>query len=773
MRFPLSVKVSVGIVAAVVLIVSILLVNAYNFLIAYETDELKRKMHVDLSRMQHTLEFLSRHNEYEQMQVELSSLAALPHIEQALLIDENNRVIASSQLAHLGSNAADGLLTQQTLDMVKNRQASASHLSSFIWVDADAQHLFAVYPLILGLQASEQLIDNRVGYIYARLDLSWIADKSMQILQIKAAPMLFLLLLMVAFFIMLHDRFLVRRIKNINQAAKAFASSGYQSRARVDGNDELTDLAISFNQMADTVEQKNTELVNKEESISLILNTMENGVITIDETGRIHSFNRAAEKMCGYSEAEIVGKNISCIMPEPYRSEHDNYIQHYLQTGEKKIIGSARDVPALHRDGHEFSIHLSVNELPYQADGKRMFIGSCTDITLLKQQEIQLRHSQKMDALGKLTGGIAHDYNNMLGVILGYSELLLDQLPDDSKIKKYVNEIYHAANRGANLTKKLLSFSRQKSAEPDVVDINAVLNQNRNMLEKTLTARIQLEFQTQADLWPVFLDRNDLEDAILNMCINAMHAIEDSGKLEIQTRNFSIDPAQAAELKLQAGAGEYVRLRICDTGYGIDEESLGRIFDPFYSTKGDQGSGLGLSQVYGFVKRSSGLVRVESEIDRGTCFDLYFPRYQGELMQAETSEQLQAANARGKESILVVDDEPSLRFLLEETLSTVGYTVFMAENADHAIEILQDEHIDLMISDVIMPGMDGYKLAEYVREHYPQVKIQLASGYSDNRHQQSRDPALHDSLLVKPFDRQHLLYRVRELLHGDKAGKNT
>jgi PAS domain S-box-containing protein len=770
MRFPLSVKVSTGVVAAVVLIVSILLVNAYYFLIAYETDELKRKLHVDLSRMQHTLEFLSQHNEHEQMQVELSSLAALPHVQLALLLDENSRVIAASQLAHLGKNAVDGVLTLQGQAVLKNKQASGNRLSSLVWEDADAQHLFAIYPLVLGLQDTDKLIDNRIGYIYARLDLSWVANKSLQILQLKAAPMLFLLLVMVAFFIILHDRFLVRRIKNINQAANAFAESGYQSRARVKGNDELADLAISFNQMADTVEQKNTELVNKEESISLILNTMENGVITIDESGRIHSFNCAAEKMLGYTEAEITGKNVSCIMPEPYRSEHDGYIQHFLQTGEKKIIGSARDVPAQHRDGHEFSIHLSVNELPYQVGGKRMFIGSCTDITLLKQQEMQLRHSQKMDALGKLTGGIAHDYNNMLGVILGYSELLLDQLPDDSKIKKYVNEIYHAGNRGANLTKKLLSFSRQKSAEPDVVDINSVLEQNRNMLEKTLTARIQLELHQQADLWPVFLDRNDLEDAILNMSINAMHAIEGSGKLEIQTRNFNIDRAQAAELKFPTGAGEYVRLRICDTGYGIDDESLGRIFDPFYSTKGDQGSGLGLSQVYGFVKRSSGLVRVESELARGTCFDLYFPRYLGELVQTASNTQTQATTARGKETILVVDDEPSLRFLLEETLSTVGYTVFMAENADQAIEVLKKEHIDLMISDVIMPGMDGYKLAEYVREHYPQVKIQLASGYSDNRHQQSRDPELHDALLVKPFDRQHLLYRVRELLHVNTTG---
>lgn len=769
MRFPLSVKVSIGVVTAVLLIVSILLMNAYYFLIAYETDELKRKVHVDLSRMQHTLEFLSQHGEHEQMQVELSSLAALPHIQRAVLLDENNRVIASSQLAHRGINATDGLLTQRGLDLLQNRQAESNRLRSLIWVDADAQHLFAIYPLILGLQDSEQLIDNRIGYIYARLDLSWMADKSIQILQLKAAPMLFLLLVMVAFFILWHDRFLVRRIKNINQAAKAFADSGYQARASVKGNDELTDLAISFNEMADTVEQKNAELVNKEESISLILNTMENGVITIDETGSIHSFNRAAEKMCGYSEAEIVGKNISCIMPDPYRSEHDAYIQRYLQTGEKKIIGSARDVPAQHKDGHEVSIHLSVNELPYQVDGKRMFIGSCTDITLLKQQEMQLRHSQKMDALGKLTGGIAHDYNNMLGVILGYSELLLDQLPDDSKTKKYVNEIFHAGNRGANLTKKLLSFSRQKSAEPDVVDINAVLEQNRNMLEKTLTARIQLELHQQVDLWPVLLDRNDLEDAILNMCINAMHAIEGSGKLDIQTLNLSIDHEQAVKLKLPTGAGEYVRLRICDTGYGIEEESLGRIFDPFYSTKGDQGSGLGLSQVYGFVKRSSGLVRVESELDRGTCFDLYFPRYQGELQQSTKMQATLAASGRGKESILVVDDEPSLRFLLEETLSTAGYTVFVADNADHAIDILQNEQIDLMISDVIMPGMDGYKLAEYVREHYPQVKIQLASGYSDNRHQQSRDPDLHDSLLVKPFDRQHLLYRVDELLRGNKT----
>lgn len=770
MRIPLSIKISTGVIAAVLFIVSMLLVNTYFFLVNHEIEDLEDSVHIEMTRMQNTLEFLSQNKLNEQLQVEISSFASIRYVNYIVLINESSHIIASSRLGYVGDTVSDVFSKHHYQELISKVMSSKSARSG-IWIDKARKTMVAIYPVVTDLQSDDQLVKNNTGYIYADIDLEWIESKVLNTLQIKAQPVVIALFVMIIFFVLIHNKFLVKRIEDINESARKFSASSYKERAKISGNDELTDLAISFNEMASTVEAKNTALVKKEKRISLILDTMEDGVITIDEDCNVQSFNRAAEKMFGYKAEEIIGKNVNLLIPDLQPDEHDNYIESCIKTGQKNIIGISRDLQALRKNGSLFYIHLSVNEFTDETDGKRRFIGSCSDISLLKEQEQQLRHSQKMEALGKLTGGIAHDYNNMLGVVLGYAELLMDQLPDDEKLHKYINEIYYAGTRGAKLTRKLLSFSRQKSTEPDVVNLNELLQQSKNMLEKTLTARISLEFNFQADLWPIYLDVSDLEDSILNMCINAMHAIENTGKLTIETSNIELDRKQAEELKLGV-LGDYVCLRIIDSGKGMDDDVLNRIFDPFFSTKGEKGSGLGLSQVYGFVKRSSGAINVESFTGQGSVFELYFPRYTGAADQktdrdAEIDEIKQENNST-KKSILVVDDELSLRQLLDETLSSAGYRVYTAEDASQAIEWLEKVPVDLVISDVIMPGMDGYQLAEYIEEHFPKVKIQLASGFSDDRHLAIKDSELHLNLLQKPYERKFLLGRVRKLLHLDK-----
>jgi len=762
MRIPLGVKITIGTVSAVLIAVSFLLVSTYNYLLADQTEELRQKVHIDISRLQQTMEFLLQKNELEQVQVELSSLGSIKHMNHAFLVDDSNEVMASSQLAFIGRDVSEtfaGYIGDNSLSKFSVNSVNEKHK---LWVSDDRGTLFAVYPIVLGLKSGEQLIESKVGFIGAHIDLRWVADNAIETLQLKAVPVVFVIVIMAILFSIFYNHLLVRRIKNINSAAKQFSESGYKSRADVKGNDELSDLGGAFNEMAVKVEKQSSELKQNEENISLIINSMEDGVITINDRGIIHSFNRAAEKMFGYENDEIVGKNVNVLMPDPYHSAHDAILHKYVTTGEKHVIGIGRDVPALHKDGSIFSIHLSVNELPKNASGERLFIGSCLDITLQKEQEQQLRHSQKMDALGKLTGGIAHDYNNMLGVILGYSELLIDKVSSDPKLKKYITEIHHAGQRGAKLTQKLLAFSRQKTSSPDVTNINALLENNRNMLEKTLTARIQLIYELDVDLWPVHLDKSDLEDAVLNMCINSMHAIEHSGRLILSTKNCELSRKDIEDLKLEKEPGDYVCLGVCDTGSGIDEDTIMRIFEPFFSTKGDKGNGLGLSQVYGFVNRSMGSIKIESEVGVGSCFNLYFPRFFGEKVAKDRA--LDSLDSSvGTESILVVDDEPSLRSLLDEMLTSSGYTVVLAETAENAIEILKKHPVDLVLSDVIMPGMNGYELAEYISEHYPDIKVQLASGYSDNTHN-SEQRELHNNILNKPFERDKLLSHLRKML---------
>ena len=392
------------------------------------------------------------------------------------------------------------------------------------------------------------------------------------------------------------------------------------------------------------------------------------------------------------------------------------------------------------------------------------YVGTITDITERKETEYALRRSQKMDALGQLTGGIAHDYNNMLGVVLGYAELLHAKLnaQEQPDLVKYVKEINRAGQRSAKLTEKLLAFSRHKTSSTELININTVLLDEQHMLEKTLTARIKLVLDLAENLWSVRLDENDLEDAILNISINAMHAVEGNGQLTIQTSNQHIDRSSAQQLHMNAG--DYVLLAITDTGCGMDEQTKEKIFDPFFSTKGDTGTGLGLSQVYGFVERSSGIIKVYSEPEQGTQLKIYFPRQIEDQDDKQVANTTSASHFKGKESILVVDDEPALLDLTCEILSQNGYQVFSAANARQALEILEKEAIDLMISDVIMLEMDGYELATIVQHKYPDTKIQLASGYNDIQQLNEVDDSLRNALLSKPYTLKILLQRIKDIL---------
>lgn len=412
----------------------------------------------------------------------------------------------------------------------------------------------------------------------------------------------------------------------------------------------------------DITERKKSEkaLLSKEHEQREILSFMTEAVISIDQTGKVLTFNKAAEKLFEYKSSEIIGQNVNQLMPERYANKHDKYIQHYLKTGKSKIIGVGREIEGLRKNKNIFSMRIEVAELPASADGTRRFIGSCHDLTRRKQQEEQIRRSQKMDALGKLTGGIAHDYNNMLGVVMGYAKILEEKLDNNPKLANYAYEIHHAGERGAKLTRKLLSFSRHIASDEELLNINELLINQKLMLEKTLTPRIKLILDLEDNLWPVWLDDGDLEDAVLNLSINAMHAIEADGKLIIKTSNEVLSADETMHLQLDEG--DYVVLSITDTGCGMNEETKAKIFEPFYSTKGEKGTGLGLSQVYGFVERSGGMILVNSAPGQGTSFKMYFPRHLGNNNITQATNDETAKDYSGNETILIVDDESSLLF---------------------------------------------------------------------------------------------------------------
>lgn len=488
------------------------------------------------------------------------------------------------------------------------------------------------------------------------------------------------------------------------------------------------------------------------------------GVIEWNTDFEFLDWNPAAERIFGYTKEEVLGHHITKrILPESARPAVDIVWENLL--GNKGGTYSLNENTT--KDGRTILCEWHNTPLIDQ-EGKVIGVTSLVDdVTERHKNEENLRHTQKMEAIGKLTGGIAHDFNNMLGVILGFSELLRNSLDKNTpKQEKYCNEILNAAESARKLTSKLLDFSRKDPSTSKITYINNLLLGMQHMLEKTLTHQIKLEFQLGDDLWPVILDAARLEDAILNICINSMHAMLNGGTLTINTSNTNLTSTDVRQYDISPG--DYVLLSISDTGTGMDQEIQQKIFDPFFTTKGTQGTGLGLSQVYGLIQHSGGKIQVYSEIDQGTRIVVYLPRLnESDASIKETDDQYSETFPSGTESILVVDDEVALLELTQEILTSHGYVVHLAENATEALNILEKTDIDLMLSDVVMPGINGYQLASEVTKLYTNVKIQIASGFTDKLNIDLNNEALHQQRLYKPYSSKELLGRIRELLDQD------
>jgi len=506
-------------------------------------------------------------------------------------------------------------------------------------------------------------------------------------------------------------------------------------------------------------------LEQQEQEQREILNMLSDGVISINEDGTILSYNQAAERLFGFSINEALGQNVSILMPEPDKEQHDSYLKSFILSNRDLALSDSREVMGQHKNNSTFPLRLSLTELPHSPGEKRRFIGSCQDLSQIKVQQSQLQRAQKMDALGKIVGGIAHDYNNMLGVILGYTDLMEIKYSHIDGLQKYIDNISQAGERGRNLTKRMLNFSKQESTHSQSVTLHHLLDKQKELLEKSVTARIQLNYQLCDTDWKIWIDPSELEDCLLNLTLNAQHAMPYGGTLSFTSKTAHLSHVEASALGL--AANDYLSLSITDTGSGIEPDILSKIFDPFFSTKGSNGTGLGLSQVYGFMERAGGVVRAYSQQNIGTEFTLYFPRYLGNEEPTDDSSQIYSIRQGDGETILVVDDEPALRELAQEILSMAGYHVLTASDGDNAIEILSVNAVDVVLSDVIMPNMDGYQLAKLIQDNYPTIKIQLASGFSDNRHLSSLDTHLHKMLLHKPYSSAELLNRIATLLHGE------
>jgi two-component system NtrC family sensor kinase len=379
--------------------------------------------------------------------------------------------------------------------------------------------------------------------------------------------------------------------------------------------------------------------------------------------------------------------------------------------------------------------------------------------------EDSLRQSQKLEAIGHLTGGVAHDFNNLLTIIIGNLEGLQKQLVEaDAKVRRRLDNAMHGAQRAATLTKRLLAFSRQQPLTPAPIDINRLMNGLSDFLQRALGEEISLEVVGSGGIWPVEADASELESVLVNLAVNARDAMPGGGKLTVEASNSYLDEAYCRR-HTDVQPGQFVQISVTDNGTGMTDEVLQRAFEPFYTTKPTgQGTGLGLSQVYGFVKQSGGHVKIYSELGEGTTIKIYLPRFSGEASAPEPVIPDDARSPTG-ECVLVVEDDADVRAYVVETLGGLGYDVLEAKSGEDALRVMNDyKGIGLLLTDVVMPGMNGRKLAEQARQRRPDLKVLFMTGYSRNAivHQGRLDPGV--DLLQKPLSSEQLSAMVRKVL---------
>jgi two-component system cell cycle sensor histidine kinase/response regulator CckA len=495
--------------------------------------------------------------------------------------------------------------------------------------------------------------------------------------------------------------------------------------------------------------------------LAAVLESASEAILSVDRNGRIALVNRRAEEMFGYERAELLGSGIEMLLPEAKRAVHQREREEYFEHPRTRPMGIGMELTGRRRDGSEFPVEVSLNTA--ETPEGLFAIAFVTDISRRKRLEEQLAHAHKMEAVERLAGGVAHDFNNMLTVISGYTRMILEELSPQDPLREYADEIAKAADRAVAVANQLLAFSRRQLLQPRIVDVNAAITQAAKTLRRLLGKDIQLTLDLEENIPHIKADPNQIEQAVVNLALNSRDAMPEGGRIVVQSAKVHLDE-DYAQTNVGIKAGEYVMVAVTDTGHGMTAEVRRRIFEPFFSAKErGRGTGLGLATVYGMVKQCGGDIRVHSEPGKGATFRLYFPKGNGQPPGTKAREEHPEKVEKG-ETVLVVEDEAPVRELTVRMLQQLGYNVLSAASGSEAIAINHSftGRIGLLVTDIVMPEMNGQQVAEALLRARPGLKVLYVSGYSDH-------VVIHRGLrpgvefLAKPFSREALATKLAEL----------
>jgi two-component system cell cycle sensor histidine kinase/response regulator CckA len=495
--------------------------------------------------------------------------------------------------------------------------------------------------------------------------------------------------------------------------------------------------------------------------LEAILESAGQGILATDESGAILLVNRRVVELFGYTEDELLGQPVETLLPLAARGIHRRHRGAYSAAPHVRPMGVGLDLAGRKKDGTEFSVEISLSYI--RNEQGIVAIAFISDISHRKQLEEQVLQSQKMEAIGKLAGGIAHDFNNLLTVISGYDRLLLNALSPFEPLRGYAEEIAKAAERAASLTKQLLAFSRRQIITPRIWELNSVIRDARNLMERLVAENIELVSKLRPGVGNVRVDKGQIEQVLINLVLNARDAMPNGGRITIETDDVDLG-SEYARTHLGVKPGRYVMFAVSDTGAGMDAETRKHIFEPFFTTKpAEKGTGLGLATVYGIVKQNGGDIWVYTELGRGTTFKVYLPRVEE---AADAADPPAAPPEPGHETILVAEDESGLRRLIVQILQSQGYEVIEAENVNEAVRLNQAHagRVHLLLTDVVMPEMSGRQLADAIRAVNPNIKIIYMSGYTENTVVHHGVLESEIDFLPKPFTFEALLEKVRAVL---------